>query len=1325
MIQGKGLSVIFAVVVVLTTGCGGGRTSSTSVSNTTSPASALTLMSVTPDSAVVDNAVTVQVTGSGFDNSSVIMLDGQSVATTFVNSTTVNTTLAANSATQPTQVNLAVSNASSKLVSNPLRFYWVRPLVINTTALAQAIQGSNYEVTLAATGGTSPYTWSVSSGSLPAGLSLAPATGVISGIPTTNGTFNFTISVSDSSNPVRRQSATTSIVVAAASVPQLAISSSALPAGTASKAYSGTVSATGGTSPYTWSVSSGSLPAGLSLASATGVISGTPTTSGTYNFTASVSDSSNPVQKQSATTSIVVAAASVPQLAISSSVLPAGTASKAYSGTVSATGGTSPYTWSVSSGSLPAGLSLASATGAISGTPTSSGTFNFTVSVSDSSNPVQKQSATTSIVVAASVPQLAISSSALPGGTVSKAYSGTVSATGGTSPYTWSISSGSLPAGLSLASATGVISGTPTNSGTFNFTASVSDSSSPVQKQSATASIVVAAAASPLTITTASLPSGTVNTAYNATLVETGGVAPYTWSVSSGALPTGVSLGGSTGLISGTPSASGTFSVTLSVHDSQGNAAMANFSVTIVAALAITTVGLPSATDGSVYATTLSATGGTPGYTWSIPSGQLPPGLTLAATTGEISGTPTTTGTFSFTTAVSDSGNPPKTQSMASSIAVTAATQAGPKTWYVRPDGGTRYSATVPTGQCNGTANVAYPGSGVNQNCAFNDVRYLWADGTQNGSWAISGGDTVIIANTYPSGQTGWRIGATDSNGDAFNGYSGGNPFNAYNPPIPAGTAGNPTQILGQNYASCGAGQTSQLFGGFGLSVGTLNLKSTQYVNVECLEITDHSNCAIFGSPLLPSACSNSNPYTDYAGNGILTDQNTANILMQDLNVHGFPGRGLQGPIGGAVTMTRVRVAFNGFAGWDFDTGVPNNPNSSISGSYVTMEWNGCNEEYPIVDTYPATYCYSQSTGGFGDSWSGQDSAMASFTCDHCTTRYNTKDGSIGPHTAIGAISYTNSIWYGNMGEDVKWDSGATGTVVFQNNLIVANCNRMSAPITGAPGTFNTYLADYCRADGAAFNIAWPLTGSIDIDHNTIVSASTNVSMDFGCENIITGISVGSSGGTGYQVGDLLYIGGTSANATVSSIGTGGVITGGTLTSGGNSQLETSQLPFNSTYIWGGHGSGAAIRITSLTPATCGGGGATRILRDNIFLGYTDTLAAGWNSSQIGWACYSSCLSKQGTTTDAMWTNRTNNIFYGFNGDYAASYATELTADPLFVGEPSQTWTAESRLDNFNFNITSSSPAKGAGVAISGLTIDHAGSTYATPPSIGALEYVH
>jgi hypothetical protein len=428
-------------------------------------------------------------------------------------------------------------------------------------------------------------------------------------------------------------------------------------------------------------------------------------------------------------------------------------------------------------------------------------------------------------------------------------------------------------------------------------------------------------------------------------------------------------------------------------------------------------------------------------------------------------------------------------------------------TWYVRSDGGTRYDAARVaagmTAQCNGKYDAPNPGSGVNQNCAFNDYRFLYDDQTYgNSAWVISGGDTVIIRGGP------WQVGfdnGTSSERDWC--YGGNGPFRCNNPTVPAGTSAQHTRILGGNYASCtdgsytGKGNQTELFGDYGVG-SALNLTGAQYVDVQCIEITTHNgSCIIHGSPAYPSACSTGYPLSNYASNGVLIDTNTHDLLLQDMWIHGFTNAGLQGPIGGLITMNRVLVAFNGFAGWNFDDGksTPDAPGSSINASYVAMIGNGCNEEYPIVDAFPAVSCYDLSSGGFGDSWSGQETTLASFTCDHCVQMYNTKDGFIGPHTQITNLTITNSESIGNMGQQWKWGASPGSATTFENNLTVGNCNRLSAPLPGAPSGYNQFLSLFCRAAGDMFSFYTAANSNVLFANNTTVGYSATM-FDFNCQ---------------------------------------------------------------------------------------------------------------------------------------------------------------------------------------------------------------------------------
>ncbi|AZR32733.1 autotransporter domain-containing protein [Xanthomonas vasicola] len=434
------------------------------------------------------------------------------------------------------------------------------------------------------------------------------------------------------------------------------ISPASLPAATAGSAYSQTLTASGGTPGYTFVVSAGALPAGLTL-NASGVLSGTPTASGSFNFTVTATDNGAPTSGSRAYT-LTVAGANV---TLPATTLPAGTAGQAYSSAITpATGGIAPYSYALTAGALPAGITLNSSSGALSGTTTSVGGFSFTVTATDSTSGTPSQG-TRGYTLNIAAPTIAVTPSAVPTATRGTAYSQTLRASGGMAAYSYAITSGALPAGITLAS-NGTLSGTATVEGTFNFTVQATDANSFTGAQACSLTV----AGPNLVLPASALPAGTAGQAYAAAVTPaTGGTAPYRYAVTAGALPGGVVLDAATGGLSGTPTVSGTFTFTLTVTDSTPSpAAQASrsYALTINAAtLVLAQPTLPAAVRGTAYNQVLTASGGIAPYRYSIASGALPAGLTLASD-GTLSGTPTVQGTSSFTIAVADAGNASATQ---------------------------------------------------------------------------------------------------------------------------------------------------------------------------------------------------------------------------------------------------------------------------------------------------------------------------------------------------------------------------------------------------------------------------------------------------------------------------------------------------------------------------------------------------------------------------------------------------------------------------------------------------------------------------------------
>src|SRR5487761_794094 len=336
-------------------------------------------------------------------------------------------------------------------------------------------------------------------------------------------------------------------------------------------------------SGVTWSL------AGTHCASAAcGTLTNNTSSSVTYNAPKSVGVLLNVIltatavvnKKNTATLNISVS----PAPTISTTSLPGAINGQSYSQQVVANGGVAPLFFTLSSGSLPAGFHL-DTNGLISGRSTSNGgAFNFTLLVTDQGNPPLTASQSYTIIIAPA-PPLAIATTSLTNAAQGSPYNFPLAASGGVPPLTWSTSAGSLPPGVSLNTTTGQLSGTPTAQGTFSFPVKVTVSALlPPNQQPQTAtqalSLTVGAPGS-LFITTTSLPQANAATLYNQQLRVSGGVGPFTWNLTNGILPSGLTLNSSTGVISGVPTAVSSNTFTVQVTDSEGTPQHASATLTI------------------------------------------------------------------------------------------------------------------------------------------------------------------------------------------------------------------------------------------------------------------------------------------------------------------------------------------------------------------------------------------------------------------------------------------------------------------------------------------------------------------------------------------------------------------------------------------------------------------------------------------------------------------------------------------------------------------------------------------------------------------------
>ena len=447
--------------------------------------------------------------------------------------------------------------------------------------------------------------------------------------------------------------------------PVITLAPTALPAGRIGTAYSQAITASGsGSTPYTYQISAvpggrrpltDALPAGLTLSSG-GTLSGTPSVQGTWTFTVRATDTLGCYGERQYVLTIgdfVPPTGGCPAIAVAPGSLPDGVLYTAYTPqTVSASGGAAPYQYTVSSGSLPPGMTLGLATGIVSGTPTMAEATTFTVKATDANGCHGAQAYAIHIASTGICPIITFTP-APPNGTVGVLYSQVLTPSGGTGPYTFAVTLGSLPPGLTLTTG-GTLAGTPTVAGSYLPVIRVTDANGCYSDHHTPITIVTGVTPPPrvcptITLAPSALPSGVINIAYSQAIVASGSPAtPYVYAVSAGALPPGITLTPS-GTLAGTPTTAQSSTFTITATDTNGCPGSRQYTLNVTSGgvcPAITVSPLPPpGSVGVAYAQVLTPGGGAAPYTFSVPSGALPPGLTLSSG-GTLSGTPSTAGTF-------------------------------------------------------------------------------------------------------------------------------------------------------------------------------------------------------------------------------------------------------------------------------------------------------------------------------------------------------------------------------------------------------------------------------------------------------------------------------------------------------------------------------------------------------------------------------------------------------------------------------------------------------------------------------------------------------
>ena len=448
---------------------------------------------------------------------------------------------------------------------------------------------------------------------------------------------------------------------------------------------------------------------------------------------------------------------------------------------------------------------------------------------------------------------------------------------------------------------------------------------------------------------------------------------------------------------------------------------------------------------------------------------------------------PTATSTMTPTRTPTQVNQPTSTatSTRTSTITPTGTTAAGSSTYYVRTDGGS-------AAQCTGRADAAYSGSGLGQACAWGHPFYALPPG---GTPRIAGGDTLIIgAGSYMLGYA--APGADTCEADY--------PWDCVMPPIPSGPdAAHRTRILGvgavAGHAALSDGDQIGWTPGVAGQVelwGTerasylIDLTDASNVEIAGLELTDHAGCVEFHTGGL--ACKRDTyPFGPWADTGIYAED-SANVYLHDLNIHGFASAGVHAGRLTDWTVENVRIAGNGWVGWDGDLWEGRDANAgTLTFRRWTVEWNGC------VETWPGgqpTGCWAQSAGGYGDGV-GTGETGGHWVIENSAFRHNTSDGLDLLYARVpgSLIEIRRTIAEGNAGNQIK----TTGPAVIENSIIVGNCGYFE-------GQAFTHNVDPCRAYGNAIDLTLRPGDLATLTNNTLTSEGDCLIVA-GCDGTCTG----------------------------------------------------------------------------------------------------------------------------------------------------------------------------------------------------------------------------
>lgn len=379
------------------------------------------------------------------------------------------------------------------------------------------------------------------------------------------------------------------------------------------------------------------------------------------------------------------------------------------------------------------------------------------------------------------------------------------------------------------------------------------------------------------------------------------------------------------------------------------------------------------------------------------------------------------------------------------------------RTYYVRPDGGNAK-------ECSGASDNPVRGA-VNRECAWaGPMIALPPDGPAR----IGGGDLLVIRpGSYMIGH-----GAPGTEGLCSSSY----PWDCVMQAVPSGPdPKRPTRVIGGDATRAGnvCKNMPELWG-TERAAAVLNLKGTENARIACLDITDHSDCVAFHSGGI--RCSRDKfPYGHWAQSGI-SASDSRNVHLLNLDIHGLAADGISAGRLTDWTVENVRLAANGWAGWNGDLGSGSSSNTGVMRfTKWLVEYNGCGETYPGRRPFK---CWAQTAGGYGDGV-GTAATGGEWQIENSIFRFNTSDGlDLLYHRGRQPIRI-NRVWAeGNAGNQIK----TNGTVVMTNSVILGTCGHFN-------GRDITHHVDNCRAMGDALAASAEVAeDTLKFVNNTIVS---------------------------------------------------------------------------------------------------------------------------------------------------------------------------------------------------------------------------------------------